>query len=120
MPYQLRVEEVDHYRREGYMVAQSVFSAQDIAGLNHTIEEISSRALASGNYENILEVEPELIDGRRAVRRIYNPFEQHEAFRSLVVDDRLLDRVECLIGPSIQLQHSKLNMKAARVGSPVE
>jgi ectoine hydroxylase-related dioxygenase (phytanoyl-CoA dioxygenase family) len=120
MSHQLTAREIKHYRREGYLLAKCVFSAQDLAILDQTIEEITSRALASGNYENILEVEPELIDGKQVVRRIYNPFEQHEAFRALAVDDRLLGRVECLVGPSIQLQHSKLNMKAARVGSPVE
>jgi ectoine hydroxylase-related dioxygenase (phytanoyl-CoA dioxygenase family) len=49
-----------------------------------------------------------------------NPFEQHEAFRALATDDRILDRIESLIGPDFNLQHSKLNMKPAGVGSPVE
>jgi phytanoyl-CoA hydroxylase len=120
MRYPLTAAEVEHYQREGYLVANSVFAAQDLAKVDQTIDEITSRALAAGSYENVLEVEPELVDGRRLVRRIYNPFEQHDAFRALACDDRLLDRIECLIGPSIQLQHSKLNMKPARVGSPVE
>jgi phytanoyl-CoA hydroxylase len=120
MSHQLTAEEVEHYQREGYVVANSVFSPQDIAKLDQTIDEISSQALAAGNYDSILEVEPELMDGKRLVRRIYNPFEQHEVFRALAVDERLLDRLESLIGPSIQLQHSKLNMKPASVGSGVE
>jgi ectoine hydroxylase-related dioxygenase (phytanoyl-CoA dioxygenase family) len=38
----------------------------------------------------------------------------------LANDERLADAVESLIGPNFNLQHSKLNMKPAKVGSPVE
>jgi phytanoyl-CoA hydroxylase len=120
MAYRLTEEEIEQYRREGYVVVKSVFGADDIERVDQTIENISEQALASGKYDTILEVEPQSLGGKPVVRRIYNPFEQHPNFRALATDDRLLDRVECLVGPSIQIQHSKLNMKAARFGSPVE
>ena len=67
-----------------------------------------------------MELEPEQLDGQPLPRRIYNPFDQHACFRDLATDDRILDRIESLIGHNIALQHSKLNMKPARVGSVVE
>lgn len=120
MGYPLTRQEIDQYRQEGYVVVPSIFDGDRLRRVDQTIQEISSQALAAGKYETILEIEPQSDRNKPVVRRIYNPFEQHETFRSLATDDRLLDRVECLVGPSIQLQHSKLNMKAARVGSPVE
>jgi ectoine hydroxylase-related dioxygenase (phytanoyl-CoA dioxygenase family) len=45
------------------------------------------------------------------VRRIFDPIAQHEAFRDLVVSPKILDVVENLIGPNIQLHHTKLNLK---------
>ena len=36
------------------------------------------------------------------------------------MDDRILNRIKLLIGPNIAFQHSKLNMKPAKVGSIVE
>lgn len=120
MPYGLTDSETAQYRREGYVVVPSVFTRVDLDRIDRCIEDLVTQAIASGSYEKILEIEPQSDKGKPIVRRIYNPFEQHEAFRSLATDGRLLDRVEALVGPSIQLQHSKLNMKAARVGSPVE
>ncbi|HEX5482526.1 MAG TPA: phytanoyl-CoA dioxygenase family protein [Terriglobia bacterium] len=120
MKYPLTQQEIEQYRREGYVVVPSIFNAERLERVDHTIQEISTKAIGSGKYDTVLEIEPHSDGEKPVVRRIYNPFEQHETFRSLATDDRLLDRVECLVGESIQLQHSKLNMKAARVGSPVE
>ena len=110
----------DHYSREGYVVVERLFNRADLALVDRTIEEMTESAIASGDYSKILELEPEMVDGKHVCRRIYNPFEQHEAFRGLASDDRMLDRIESLIGHDINLQHSKLNMKPARVGSVVE
>src|SRR5579875_3929953 len=99
MPYRLTEKEIEQYRREGYVVVKSVFGADDIERVDQTIENISEQALASGKYDTILEVEPQSLGGKPVVRRIYNPFEQHPNFRALATDDRLLDRVECLVGP---------------------
>lgn len=49
-----------------------------------------------------------------------DPYARHEAFRTIAHDPRIVDRVESLLGPDLDLHHSKLNFKPARVGSPVE
>ena len=115
----LSEEQLEDYRREGYLVIERFLSEETLQQLDQTIREISERAIASGDWSGVLEVEPET-GGGLVARRIYNPFEQHENFRAVASDARLLDCVEDLIGPNITLQHSKLNMKPARVGSPVE
>ncbi len=93
---------------------------------------LSLRAVGEGHISSVtfrqgvvlsdgsLELEPEPVDGQRVPRRIFNPYDQHQAFRDLAEDPRLLDRVESLIGPDFNLQHSKLNMKPAKVGSVVD
>ena len=119
--HHLTNEQIAHYRTEGYVVVESVFDRGDLAGVDDAINELTEQALAGGdNAGSILELEPEPVDGRRVPRRIYNPFDQHEAFRNLALDVRVLDRIELLIGPDFNLQHSKLNMKPAHVGSVVE
>jgi len=45
------------------------------------------------------------------VRRIFNPIKHHQAFYDAMCHPRILDAVEALIGPNIQLHHSKLNLK---------
>ena len=76
--------------------------------------------MSSRHWSNDPPPRPEPVDGQRVPRRIFSPFDQHETFRALGTDARLLDKVESLIGPDFHLQHSKLNMKPARVGSVVE
>ena len=119
-PFPLTDDQKDFYFREGYLVVERLFDREDLATVDRTIEELIQSAIASGDYSKILELEPEPVNGRQVCRRIYNPFDQHEAFRDLGADPRLLDRVESLIGHDINLQHSKLNMKPAKVGSVVE
>jgi phytanoyl-CoA hydroxylase len=114
--------DVEQYRTEGYVVAPRVFGPGDIARVDATIREMTANALSNPGEDmsKVLELEPEPVDGERVPRRIYNPFDQHEVFRRLATDDRVLDRIESLIGPAFNLQHSKLNMKPAKVGSVVE
>ena len=118
--YPLTDQQRDFYFREGYLVVERLFDREDLATVDRTIREMTDAAIASGDYAKIMELEPEPVDGKHVCRRIYNPFEQHDAFRALATDDRMLDRIESLIGPDINLQHSKLNMKPAKVGSVVE
>lgn len=115
-------EQIELYRTEGFLVLPSFFGADALEAVDVTIRDLTDRALAGGPEEmaKVLELEPDEIDGGRVPRRIFNPFDQHETFRELALDDRLLDVIESLIGPDINLQHSKLNMKPAKVGSVVE
>lgn len=116
----LTPEVVAHYRREGYLVLPALFGAGELAPVEAAIRELTARALSGQDDSRILELEPEPVDGERVPRRIYSPYDQHEAFRALATAPRLLDCIEALIGPGFNLQHSKLNMKPARVGSVVE
>ncbi|MCX5659710.1 MAG: phytanoyl-CoA dioxygenase family protein [Planctomycetota bacterium] len=120
LPISLSAAQVEHYRREGYVVVPRIFDAGDIARADAAIAELTDRAAREGKTEQILELEPAPLDGKPVARRIYNPFHAHETFRGIATDSRLLDRVESLIGPDIAVQHSKLNMKPAKVGSVVE
>ena len=116
----LSTEQLEHYRVEGFLVIDAFFGAEILADVNAAIRQITDHALGSGDHAKVLELEPEPVDGLRVARRIFNPYDQHDSFKALAHDARLLDAVEALIGPDITLQHSKLNMKPPRVGSAVE
>jgi phytanoyl-CoA hydroxylase len=116
----LTPEQITHYRTEGYLVLERLFDADDLVAADVCISELTEQAVASSDQSQIMELEPESVDGKPTPRRIYNPFKQHEQFRKMATDARILDRVEQLIGPDLFIQHSKLNMKPARVGSVVE
>jgi len=116
----LTEQQVEQYQIDGYVVAPSLFSRDEMAKVDGVIREMTSAAIASGDYSKVMELEPESAGNEPTPRRIYNPFEQHDVFRALATDARVLDRIEQLIGPNISIHHSKLNMKPAKVGSVVE
>ncbi|MEP6664641.1 MAG: phytanoyl-CoA dioxygenase family protein [Verrucomicrobiota bacterium] len=118
--YSFTDEQIEQYHNEGFIVVERLFDADDMARVDATIRKMTDDALAAGDYSKILELEPQPVDGQRVPRRIFNPYDQHETFRDLANDPRLLDRIESLIGGNFNLQHSKLNMKPAKVGSAVE
>jgi len=118
--HSLSDEQIDQYRNEGFVVVERLFDADDLARVDATIRQMTDQALAGGDFSKVLELEPEPVDGKRVPRRIFNPYDQHETFRGLAHDARLLDKIESLIGGDFNLQHSKLNMKPAKVGSVVE
>jgi len=113
-------EQIEQYRNEGFIVVESLFDAGDMARVDATIQQMTDQALAGADFSKVLELEPQPVDGKRVPRRIFNPYDQHETFRALAHDPRLLDKIESLIGGDFNLQHSKLNMKPAKVGSAVE
>ena len=112
--------EIARYHEQGFVVAPAVFDADRVAQAHRTIDAITERAIASGDWTDVLELEPDTEHTQPVARRIYNPFNAHDTFRDMALDDRVLDRVEQLLGPDIHFHHSKLNMKPARVGSLVE
>lgn len=118
--FSLSEELVESYKTEGYLVVERLFHADDLRKVGQTIRELMQQAIASGDHSKILELEPDPVNDERVPRRIYTPFEQHESFRALATDPRLLDKIESLISPSFGIQHSKLNMKPAKVGSVVD
>jgi phytanoyl-CoA hydroxylase len=118
--YSLSETQIYQFHHEGYLVIPDMYDADDLATVNKTIQEITDKALASGDYDDVLELEPESSDSQPVLRRMNNPFERHENFRQVATQDCLLDSIESLIGPNFVLHHSKLNAKPAKVGSVVE
>src|SRR5262249_61664573 len=54
------------------------------------------------------------------VRRIKSPHKVHPAFDAVVRRPAVMEILTLLLGPAVRLHSSKLNMKAAVYGSPVE
>jgi ectoine hydroxylase-related dioxygenase (phytanoyl-CoA dioxygenase family) len=120
MTHSLSEAEIQQYRTEGYVVVPRLFNSDELRRAGETIQEMTRNALAGGDHSKILELEPEKVDGEVVARRIYHPFHQHETFRGMATNPKVMDRIEALIGPDFGIQHSKLNMKPAKVGSVVD
>ncbi len=112
--------QVEQFRKEGYLVVPSFFGPDVLDRVDTTIRQLTDEALRSEDRSKFLELEPESLEDCPVVRRIYNPYDVHETFHQLANTPQLVDCVQSLIGPNINLQHSKMNMKPPEVGSVVE
>ena len=120
--------DVEFYRDNGYVLARGVFAPGDVAAMQREIEALFARAETAGrNVEATWRGQWREAAGigsatataaATRVDSIHN-LQNHSAwFTRLLVDPRLVDRAAELIGPNVQLHHTKLHNKPPSVGSP--
>jgi ectoine hydroxylase-related dioxygenase (phytanoyl-CoA dioxygenase family) len=103
-------EQKAFYEEQGYIVHPELLSRDELTVLRAALAEVLDEA--NGLTENTDKFSVKRgDDGQYHVRRIFNPIKQHTAFNDLLYHPRILDAVEALIGPNIQLHHTKLNLK---------
>src|SRR5262249_18712475 len=98
------------YDQDGYLVFPELLDASELTGLRIALTEVLRDADGLTETNDKFSVTP-TEDGGYAVRRIFDPIARHQAFHELVLNPKILDVVENLIGPNIQLHHTKLNLK---------
>jgi phytanoyl-CoA hydroxylase len=99
------------YEEDGYLIFPELLDAAELARLRSALAEVLQEAdglTASTDKFSVVLSD----DGTsHVVRRIFNPLAHHQAFYDLVFNPKIVDVVESLIGPDIQLHHTKLNLK---------
>ena len=112
--------QVEHYHTEGYVAIPGFLSAQEIAAFLSEMDAASSGNTLADHDATRMEMEPNQPPDGTQVRRLYEPCSHYEVFRAFSKSERLLDAVGALLGPDLVFHYSKINMKPAGVGSPVE
>lgn len=103
------------YAAEGYLVIPDLLSARALARLRAALAHVlrGARRLRHST-EKFLVVRG--LDRRYHVTRVRDPIRHHRAFYDLAFHPRILDVVENLIGPDLQLQQSRLILKPPGLG----
>jgi ectoine hydroxylase-related dioxygenase (phytanoyl-CoA dioxygenase family) len=120
--------DVEFYRENGYVLARNVFGRDEVATMQREIDALFERAEAAGrNVEATWRGEwreSAGVGGATAtapatrVDSIHNLQNHAALFTRFLVDPRLVDRAAELIGPNVQLHHTKLHNKPPALGSP--
>jgi ectoine hydroxylase-related dioxygenase (phytanoyl-CoA dioxygenase family) len=110
-----RAEQLAYYEDQGYLVLPELLSAAELATLRTALAEVLTEAEGLQETNDKFSV-TQTDDGQWSVRRIFNPIAHHQAFHDLVFNPKILDVVENLVGPNIQLHHTKLNLKPPSSG----
>src|SRR4030081_2570631 len=112
--------DVQAYRRDGVIVVPEVLGADTLAELRSVIAELVAGSAKTLEHTDVYDLEPGHTPENPRVRRIKTPHKVHALFDEIVRSGPVLSILKKLIGPGLRLHGSKLNMKSAQYGSPVE
>jgi len=116
----LTQEQIDFYHGNGYIVVENVISAQDIAELRKITDDFVHKSREVTEHTDVFDLEPGHTAEAPQLRRLKNPVVLHPIYDRMLRHNSILDSVAQLIGPNVRYDTSKLNMKSAGFGSPVE
>ena len=113
-------QDVQAYKRDGVIIVPDVLGPDTLAELRSVIAELVAGAANTLEHTDVYDLEPGHTAENPRVRRIKTPHKVHALFDQIVRSPAVLDICKKLIGPGLRLHGSKLNMKSAQYGSPVE
>ena len=116
----LSEQQRDFYQRNGYLVLEGHLPRDVVERAHAEIERLSRHAETLTESDDRIDLENSHRPEDPRIRRIKRPDLQSDFFNSLMRSDRILGPVRDLIGPDIRLHTTKLNMKKAEYGAPVD
>ena len=113
-------QDVARYRRDGYIVVPDVLSADDIADLRRVTDAFVEASRAASSHTDVFDLEPGHSAAQPRLRRIKTPHLHDPVYARMVRHPKIVAVLQKLWGPNVRFDISKLNLKAAGFGSPVE
>ena len=117
--YALSEEQVEQYREQGALLLKGVLPRGEAAELRREAHDLIDR-LQSRQQIDATWGSARMVRGGAGTKLLHchNAQFQAAAFTRLISDPRLVDPVADLIGPNVQLHHTKLFIKPPENGSP--
>jgi phytanoyl-CoA hydroxylase len=112
--------EVQAYKQDGVIVVPDVLDSRTLARMRQVVAELVAGAAGTTEHTDVYDLEPGHTPADPRVRRIKAPHKVHAVFDEVVRSPEVIAILKALLGPGLRLHGSKLNMKSAHYGSPVE
>ena len=116
----LTAEQIASYRREGYLVVNDVLDPDALAQIRAATDALLAGARGVTDHTPLYDLEDTHTAQAPRVRRLKMPHKHHPAFNALIRSDTILALLKPLLGESVRMQTSKLNLKSAGYGAAVE
>ena len=116
----LRDTQIEFYRENGYLIIENVLDAERLNRMQARIDSLAAEAASSTQSDERFTLETGQGPGTPRIFRINRPDRFYPEFRELTVDPLIVGVLRALIGPNIRLFATKLNMKPAGHGAPIE
>lgn len=112
----LSTDQKRFYQDNGYIHLTGVFSADEMRGYRRELHELADRLERTRGDINA--TWPSVRTGTTAIQHCHDVQFQCASFARLITDPRLMAPLQSLIGPNIQLHHTKMFIKPPEKGSP--
>ena len=112
--------EVASYNDKGFIVVENIYTPDEVQEMRDALAELVESARGLTDHTSVIDLEPNHTPDRPRVRRIKEPFQNHPTFDKMARHPRLISVLTSLLGPSFRMHGSKINLKSAEYGSPVE
>lgn len=116
----LSADQIAHYEEHGYLVLERHLPEDILANIRAEIARFEDEARTMTASNERLDLEDTHTTDDPRLRRIKLPHTISDMFRNLMYSDHILAPARDLIGNSLRLHTSKLNMKSAGYGAAVE
>jgi ectoine hydroxylase-related dioxygenase (phytanoyl-CoA dioxygenase family) len=113
-------QQVDAYRREGYLAVPELIDRERMKALRAVTEELVDRSRSVSRSNELYDLDPRHTAEVPELRRIKNPADNHALYHWVAFESPIPDIVAELIGPDVKFHHSKLNLKGSHGGAPVD
>ena len=116
---ELAQNQIDFYNENGYLAVENVFSESEIDDLRRVTGEFVEQTRGLTEHTSVFDLDFEAGHSAQTpkLRRITGPHKLHPVYDATMRNSKVLDVIECLIGPDVRLHHTKLNMKAPGGGA---
>ena len=116
----LSAQQIAFYRDNGYLVLERRLSDAQVTALRDSLARLVAGARGLTASDDVYDLEDSHRPDAPRVRRIKLPHQVDPVFDGLMRSETILAPVRDLVGPSVRLQTSKLNLKSAEFGAAVE
>jgi len=112
--------QIDEYNKVGAIVVPDVLSPADVQSLRDATDHFVREARKVSAHDEVYDLEDTHSPDMPRVRRIKTPHLHHPAYAAIMRHPGIIAVLQSLWGPDIRFDTSKLNMKSAGYGAPVE
>lgn len=102
---ELTEQQIEAYHREGFVLARQVLNAEDVRQLREEVLAMWDRSGQGADAQTVH------FDGVKKMSTLRDPQLHSALFTRYLTDPRLTERMAQLVGPDVQLHHSKVNVK---------
>jgi phytanoyl-CoA hydroxylase len=110
----------EQYTRDGYVILPAALDADEIAELRATTDRVSEQARGLSEENAVFDFESGHTPEAPLIQRIKKPHRVDPYYFALARHPKIMPLVQRLCGENLRLSHSKINMKSALAGSPLQ